>query len=58
MVRADDTPETIEKRLKEQGNEMLRPIVLFYEERGELAVVDAEGSIDAVDADVVALIDA
>jgi len=55
-VRTDDNPETILKRLAEQGNEKLQPIVAYYKEMGELVSVDGSRSIAAVDDDVEALL--
>lgn len=52
MVRHDDNKETIEKRLRDQGNEMLAPIVKYYNERGILVAIDGSRAIDAVDVSV------
>ncbi|MBT4071396.1 MAG: AAA family ATPase [Candidatus Magasanikbacteria bacterium] len=52
VVRNDDTPEVIKKRLEEQGNSALAPIVAYYKEQGVLEQVDGEQSIDDVDNDV------
>ncbi|MBU0661528.1 nucleoside monophosphate kinase [Patescibacteria group bacterium] len=52
IVRSDDNPDIIKKRLEEQGNAALAPIVLFYKEQGVLVQVNGEQSIDAVDQDV------
>lgn len=57
-VRADDTPQTIQKRIKEQGNNMIGPIVAFYEMRGMLKRVNGELSITHVDDEVRAVIEA
>ena len=51
-IRADDNPATIAKRIEEQGNKALAPIVRYYEELGLLSRVDGSRGIDEVDADV------
>ncbi|MFA7314830.1 MAG: nucleoside monophosphate kinase [Candidatus Magasanikbacteria bacterium] len=56
IVRKDDNPETIEKRIKEQGNVALAPILDFYREKGLLVTVDGEKNIDEVDEVVVDLL--
>lgn len=53
IVRGDDNPETIAKRLSAQGNAVLQPILDYYEQTNKLITVDASGSIDAVDALVI-----
>lgn len=57
-VRADDNPETIVKRLEEQGNTVMQPILSFFKEKGMLQQVDGEQLIDKVDDDVRALLNA
>ncbi|MBP9760621.1 MAG: nucleoside monophosphate kinase [Candidatus Magasanikbacteria bacterium] len=52
VVRSDDTPEIIEKRLREQGNEKLAPILAYYDTLGMLVHVDGSQHITAVDEDV------
>lgn len=51
-VRSDDTPDIIEKRLREQGNEKLAPILAYYDTLGMLVHVDGSQHITAVDEDV------
>jgi adenylate kinase len=55
IVRKDDNLETIEKRLKEQGNEKLQPILSYYKELGELVSVDGSKMIKEVDDEVEAV---
>ncbi len=52
IVRGDDTPEIIQKRIKEQGNAAMKPLVDYFEQRGLLQRVNGEQRIDAVDSDV------
>ncbi|MFH1286499.1 MAG: nucleoside monophosphate kinase [Candidatus Magasanikbacteria bacterium] len=52
VVRSDDNPETIRHRLKEQGNEALKPILSYYNELGLVHTVDGSQSIESVDAEV------
>ncbi|HAZ28422.1 MAG TPA: adenylate kinase [Candidatus Magasanikbacteria bacterium] len=52
VVRADDTPETIAARLEKQGNQMLSPIIAYYESLSVLVSVDGERPIDVVDREV------
>lgn len=56
IVRKDDNPETIEKRIREQGNIAIEPILDYYREKGELFTVDGEEDIDNVDEEVVKLL--
>lgn len=51
-VRGDDTEEVVTKRMKEQGNEVLQPILEYYDQLGVLTRVDGERGIDDVDKDV------
>lgn len=51
-VRKDDNPETIEKRLKEQGNEKIQPILAYYKEKELLHTVDGSQQIADVDTEV------
>ena len=46
-VRADDTPEALEKRLKVY-HAQTAPLVAFYRERGLLRTVDGMASVDEV----------
>lgn len=52
IVRSDDSPETAKKRIVEQGNVPIQPILDFYKELGILQTVDGEMSIDKVDEDI------
>ena len=52
IVRSDDNPETIKKRIVEQGNAALAPIVSYYEKQHVLVTVDAERDIDVVDDEI------
>lgn len=45
-TREDDNIETIKKRIKEQGNEKLKPIVDFYRSEGVLKTVDGMNTIE------------
>lgn len=56
IVRSDDTPEIAEKRLREQGNDMIQPIIAYYQTIGTVLWVDASQSIDAVHTEVVSLL--
>ncbi len=49
QVRHDDKPEIIQKRIKEQGNTALSPIVNYYKELGILVSVDGSLEISEVD---------
>lgn len=52
IVRSDDNPETIQKRIKEQGNDAIKDILDYYRENGKLVSIDGEESIDNVDEEV------
>lgn len=54
VTREDDHPEVIEERIRQQGTQALRPILDYFREVGELITVDASGSVEEVDALVVA----
>lgn len=54
--RADDTPETVRKRL-DVYREQTAPVVDFYRAQGKLDEVDGVGSIDQVSARIVSAID-
>ena len=56
VVRSDDNPETINKRIKEQGNIAIQPILEYYREKGELFSVDGEKDIETVDGNVIKLL--
>jgi adenylate kinase len=47
VVRPDDTPEAIRKRL-EVYREQTEPLVAFYDQRGMLERIDASGEVDEV----------
>lgn len=47
-IRTDDSPETVEKRIVDQGSRALAPIMDFYRERGLLKIIDGNPSIDEV----------
>ncbi len=49
IVRKDDNPGIIDKRIKEQGNEAIGPIIGYYKDKGLLVSVDGEMEIDDVD---------
>jgi adenylate kinase len=50
--RPDDKPETIKKRIVEQGNAALAPILDYFRGIGALDEINGEQSIDDVAADV------
>lgn len=52
FVRADDTEEKIQKRLNEQGNDALAPILDFFRAKGLLTSIDGERAIEEVDDEV------
>lgn len=52
VVRADDNPETIAKRMQEQGNTVMQPLIDYFEQKGMLVRVNGEKSIDDVDTEV------
>ena len=54
--RADDRPETVEKRLKAY-NEQTAPILPYYRSRGVLRTVDGMASIDAVSGAINSILD-
>lgn len=49
IVRVDDNPETIKKRIVEQGNQAIRPILDYYNKLGVLVRVDGEPAIGEVE---------
>ncbi len=55
IYRQDDKKEIIEARIREQGNEALKPIVDFYEKLGILKVLDGNQTIEKVNAEIFAL---
>ena len=52
MARKDDTIEVLKKRMREQGNAAIRPILDYYRSLGVLVSVNGDRTIDEVDADV------
>ena len=56
-VRQDDNLTTMKKRIKEQGNEAVRPILYFYEGVGVLQRVNGERSIEDVYKDVIEILE-
>ena len=52
QVRADDDPMVIEKRIQEQGNNALAPILKYYEELNILQKVNGMQSIEKVEKDI------
>jgi len=57
VQRQDDTEDAIRKRLADY-NDLTKPLIAWYEERGALATVDAIGTLDEVLGRLVAVIDA
>ncbi len=47
-ARVDDNLEVMKKRIKEQGNAIIAPILDFYKKLGILKTVDGEKNIDGV----------
>ena len=52
IIRKDDSPETIKRRISEQGNVPIKPILDYYRELGLLVSVDGEVDIDRVDEEI------
>lgn len=48
-TRQDDKPEVITKRIEDQGNQALNPILDYYKERGVLKIVEGNQSIENVE---------
>ena len=57
VQRQDDTEDAIRKRLADY-NDLTKPLIAWYEERGALATIDALGSPDEVLTRLVSVIDA
>ncbi|MEM8771003.1 MAG: adenylate kinase [Pseudomonadota bacterium] len=55
-VRKDDNEETFKKRL-EVYREQTAPLIPYYENQGKLKVVDGMGSVEAVSAEIDAILD-
>jgi len=49
VVRPDDNPETVQKRIREQGNGVVGPIAQYYADRGLLHSIDGELPIAQVE---------
>jgi adenylate kinase len=52
IVRDDDNPESARRRIVEQGNSALKPILDYYRDLGILKTVDGEVNIDKVDEEI------
>ncbi|HBU07151.1 MAG TPA: adenylate kinase [Candidatus Magasanikbacteria bacterium] len=52
IIREDDNPESAKKRIIEQGNTAIRPILDYYQDLGVLKTVDGEIDIDKVDKEI------
>ena len=52
IVRKDDAPEIIRKRIQDQGNQAIAPILNYYQDLGVLVSIDGEKNIDKVDEEV------
>src|SRR3989338_7995456 len=52
ITRGDDNPTTAQKRIEEQGNAKLQPIVAYYRAGGHLVSVDGSQPILDVDTQV------
>ena len=54
--RSDDTPETVEKRMREQGNDAVLPVREYYREKGLLRIVDGNQGIDEVEKEIATIV--
>ncbi len=52
MVRSDDHPEIVQKRIDTQGNKFLQPLIEYYRSVGHVFTIDGSRSIPEVDIDV------
>ena len=52
IVRDDDNPESAKKRIVEQGNVAIKPILDYYRDLGLLVTIDGEENIDKVDEEI------
>ncbi|MBI2437061.1 MAG: nucleoside monophosphate kinase [Candidatus Magasanikbacteria bacterium] len=52
VTRQDDNPHVIQKRIAEQGNIVIKPILDYYRDQGVLVTIDAEKSIEEVDEEI------
>ncbi len=57
IKRGDDTPETVAKRMKEQGNEAVLPVREYYHTHGLLRTVSGTQGIDEVEAQISPIIE-
>lgn len=57
QVRDDDNLKTMKKRIQDQGNEAIRPILYFYEGVGVLQRVSGERSIEEVHKDIIEILE-
>ncbi len=57
VARDDDNLEIMKKRIKEQGNEAIKPILYFYESLGLLRRVNGEKSIEDVNKDILDILE-
>ncbi len=57
VKRSDDTPETVEKRMKDQGNDATAPVREYYESKGLLRVVDGTRGINEIEAEIIKAIE-
>lgn len=55
-ARHDDDPAVVERRIREQGNAALSPILDFYEQLGALKKVDGMGTIEQVENEIANLL--
>jgi len=51
-IRQDDDPEVIKKRIAEQGNKALAPILEYYAKMGMLKKINGDQPIEKVEADL------
>ncbi|HRH23570.1 MAG TPA: nucleoside monophosphate kinase [Candidatus Magasanikbacteria bacterium] len=54
--RSDDTPETVEKRMREQGNDAVLPVREYYKKKGLLRIVDGNQGIDEVAEEIAGIV--
>lgn len=57
VVRADDDPLTVKRRIQDQGNAAIQPIASYYEDRKLLVRIDGEQSPDTVTHEVQSVIE-
>ena len=55
VIRDDDKPETVQKRLKVY-HEQTQPLIEYYEKQGVLRTVDGTQPLERVFADITALL--